>query len=182
MALVFTTSYLADAIDLLHHYKGLGEKAMAQCPADGFSRTLDPESNSIATIVKHLAGNMKSRFTDFLTSDGEKPWRDRDSEFEDPPASREEVLALWESGWACVFAALGSLSEADLGRTVTIRTEAHSVLQAIHRQVAHYSYHVGQIVFLSKHLGHEGWQAISVPRRQSASYNAEVAAGKKSQR
>src|ERR1035437_7712637 len=152
MALEFTTAYLEDSICLLRYYKSLGEQAMAQVSDDGLTVTLDAESNSIAIIVKHLGGNMRSRWTDFLTSDGEKPDRDRDSEFEAPPKTRAELLALWESGWQLVFDALAPLTDADLSRTAYIRAEAHSVMQTIHRQVAHYSYHVGQIVFLAKHF------------------------------
>jgi hypothetical protein len=182
MALTFTTSYLTDAIEVFRQYQRLGERAMAQCPDDAFARALDPQSNSVATIVKHLHGNMLSRWTDFLTTDGEKPTRDRDGEFESPPATREETMALWEAGWACLFQALSGLTDADLGRTVLIRGEAHSVMQAIHRQIAHYASHVGQIIFLCKHLGHEHWQAITIPRKGSSAYNADVAAGRKSQR
>jgi hypothetical protein len=129
-----------------------------------------------------MAGNMRSRWTDFLTSDGEKPDRNRDSEFVAPPATRKELLDLWEEGWSCVFQALEPLSDADLGRTVMIRGEAHSVMQAINRQVAHYASHVGQIVFLSKHLAHDRWQSLSVPRNRSAEFNQSVATGERSQR
>jgi len=129
-----------------------------------------------------MAGNMRSRWTDFLTSDGEKPDRDRESEFMDPPASRDGLLKLWEEGWECLFRALGPLSDADLTRTVTIRGEPHSVMQAINRQVAHYSYHCGQIVLLAKHFAHDRWKSLSVPRGQSASFNARVRAGEASQR
>src|SRR5579885_2332171 len=151
MALEFTTSYLKDSIEVLQYYKKLGERAMAQVSDEALLATPDPESNSIAIIVKHLAGNMRSRFTDFLTSDGEKPDRKRDTEFEAPPKTRAELMALWEAGWDCVFQALTPLTEADLTRTVQIRSEPHSVMQAINRQVAHYSYHIGQIVYLAKH-------------------------------
>jgi hypothetical protein len=129
-----------------------------------------------------MAGNMRSRWTDFLTSDGEKPNRDRDAEFVDPPATREALLAVWEEGWQCLFRALEPLSEQDLQRTVTIRGEAHSVMQAINRQVAHYSYHCGQIVFLAKHFKRDEWKSLSVPRRQSAEFNRRVHAGEASQR
>jgi len=155
---------------------------MAQVTDDHLFRVLDGEMNSIAVIVKHMAGNMRSRWTDFLTSDGEKPDRNRDSEFVDPPATREALLATWEAGWQCLFSALEPLSEGDLERTVTIRGEAHSVMQAINRQVAHYSYHCGQIVLLAKHFKHDAWQSLSVPRRQSADYNRRVVAGEASQR
>jgi len=129
-----------------------------------------------------MAGNMRSRWTDFLTSDGEKSTRNRDSEFEQPPATRADLLALWESGWTCLFAALEPLTEADLDRTVTIRGEAHSVMQAINRQLAHYPHHIGQIVLLAKHFARDQWQSLSVPRRGSAEFNRRVAAGEASQR
>lgn len=178
----FTTSYLQDSIDLLRYYKRLGDRAMEQCPEEGLFQVLDAESNSIATIVKHLAGNMRSRWADFLTTDGEKPDRNRDTEFETPPTTRAEVLALWEKGWKYVFDALEKLKEEDITRTVTIRTEPHSVMQAINRQMAHYSYHVGQIVYLAKHFAGAGWTALTVPRRRSAEFNRNVAAGEASQR
>lgn len=182
MALEFTTSYVKDAIAIFHQYQSLGERAIAQCPDDSLNATLDAESNSVAILVKHLSGNMRSRWSDFLTSDGEKPDRDRDSEFADPPAGRAELVALWERGWAVLFAALAPLGDDHLGRTITIRGERHSVMQAINRQVAHYAYHVGQIVFLAKHFAGPHWQSLSVPRQQSAQFTADVAAGKKSQR
>jgi hypothetical protein len=138
--------------------------------------------NSIAQIVKHMAGNMRSRWTDFLTSDGEKPDRNRDSEFEHPPTTRQELLALWEQGWQYLFQALEPLSEQDMQRKVTIRGEAHSVMQAINRQVAHYSYHCGQIVLLAKHFKHDDWHSLSVPHGQSAGFNRRVLAGEASQR
>jgi uncharacterized damage-inducible protein DinB len=182
MAHEFTTSYLEDSIAVFRHYKRLAERAMAQVPAEQLCTVIDPESNSIAITVKHMAGNMRSRWTGFLTTDGEKPSRHRDTEFEDPPVTREAVMALWEEGWACLFAALEPLTEADLARTVTIRGEPHSVMQAINRQVAHYSYHCGQIVLLAKHLNHEGWQALTVPRGKSQEFNKRVEAGEASQR
>ena len=182
MALEFTTSCLKDSVDLLRFYKRLGDRAMAQVSDKALFATLDDESNSIAIIVKHLGGNMRSRWTDFLTSDGEKPDRDRDSEFEAPPKTRDEVLAIWESGWQLAFDALAPLTDADLSRTAYIRTEAHSVMQTIHRQVAHYAYHVGQIVYLAKHFAGLDWKALTIPRRKSAEFNAKVATGKASQR
>jgi uncharacterized protein DUF1572 len=182
MALEFTTSCLKDSVDLLRFYKKLGDRAMAQASDEALFATIDAESNSIAIIVKHLAGNMRSRWTDFLSSDGEKPDRDRDSEFEAPPKTREELLSLWESGWQLAFDALAPLTDADLSRTAYIRTEPHSVMQTIHRQLAHYSYHVGQIVYLAKHFAGPDWSALTIPRRKSAEFNAKVAAGKASQR
>jgi len=182
MALKVTNSYLEDSIAVFRYYKNLAERAMAQVTDEQLVTVLDDEMNSISQIVKHMAGNMRSRWTDFLTSDGEKPDRNRDSEFEDPPATRAALLALWEEGWGYLFGALEPLSEQDLQRTVTIRGEAHSVMQAINRQVAHYSYHCGQIVLLAKHFKHSEWQSLSVPRGQSAGFNRRVLAGEASQR
>ena len=182
MALQFTTSYLEDSLTLLRYYKTLAERAMAQVTDEQLVAVLDPEMNSIAMNVKHMAGNMRSRWTDFLTSDGEKPDRNRDSEFVDPPSAREAVLAMWETGWKLVFDALEPLSEQDMARTVTIRGEAHSVMQAINRQVAHYPYHCGQIVMLAKHFRSSGWQSLTVPRGHSGEFNKRVMAGEASQR
>ena len=185
MAHHLTTSYSKDAVDLFRHYKRLAERAIQQCPEEGLFLTLDDESNSIAIIVKHMAGNMRSRWTDFLTTDGEKPDRNRDTEFEDPPKNRADLMAIWERGWKILFDALEPLTDADLTRTITIRTEPHSVMQAINRQIAHYSYHVGQIVFLAKHSATKitgNWTAITVPRNKSRVFNTDVAAGRKSQR
>jgi len=182
MALRFTTSYIEDSQTLFRYYKGLAERAMEQVADDQLYVALDEESNSIGIIVKHMAGNMRSRWTDFLTTDGEKPGRDRDSEFVAPPATRKALLDEWEDGWTRVFQTLESLTDADLGRTVTIRGEAHSIMQAVNRQVAHYAHHVGQIVMLAKHLAHERWQSLSVPRNRSAEFNRRVAAGELSQR
>jgi uncharacterized protein DUF1572 len=182
MALKFTTSYIEDSLSIFRQYKRLAERAMEQVTDEHLFAALDEESNSIAIIVKHMAGNMRSRWTDLLTTDGEKPDRDRDSEFVDAPRTRKALLDIWENGWACVFAALESLSDADLVRTVTIRGEAHSVMQAINRQVAHYPHHVGQIVLLAKHFAHDRWQSLSVPRNQSAEFNRKVATGEQSQR
>jgi uncharacterized damage-inducible protein DinB len=182
MALKFTTSYLEDSIELFRYYKKLADRAMAQVADEQLFAALDAESNSIAIIVKHVAGNMRSRWTDFLTSDGEKPNRDRDSEFENPAATREALLRDWENGWACVFNALEPLTDDDLERTVHIRGEAHSVMQAINRQVAHYAHHTGQIVLLAKHYAGENWQSLSIPRHQSAEFNRRVTEGEASQR
>jgi Protein of unknown function (DUF1572) len=182
MAHQFTTSYAKDARDLLRYYKRLGDRAIEQCPDAHLSTCLDPESNSIAIIVKHMAGNMRSRWTNFLTTDGEKPDRHRDTEFEAPPQTRADLTALWETGWKICLDSLDGLSEDDLARTITIRTEPHSVMQAINRQVGHYAHHVGQIVFLAKHFAGENWQTLSVPRKKSADFNRRVAAGEASQR
>jgi len=178
----FTTSHLQDSVSLFRYYKKLAEGAIQQVPDEQLCTVLDPEMNSIALIVKHMTGNMRSRWTDFLTTDGEKPERHRDSEFVDPPATREALMKEWESAWGCLFSALEPLSDADLGRTVTIRGEAHSVMQAINRQLAHYSYHIGQIVFLAKHFQSAQWKSLSVPRGQSDKFNQRVAVGEASQR
>ena len=170
----FSTSFARDAEKMFRYYKHLAERAIAQVPDEALTRCLDAESNSIALIVKHMAGNMRSRWVDFLTSDGEKPNRHRDTEFEAPPKSRVELLAMWEEGWKCVFDALAPLTEADLARTVLIRNEPHSVMQAIQRQIAHYSYHIGQIVFVAKHCVGERWSSLSVPRGKSAEFTARV--------
>ena len=172
----FTDSYLTDAISMFRHYKNLAERAMTQVPDEALAATLDPESNSIAIIVKHMYGNMRSRWTDFLTGDGEKPDRNRDTEFESPATSRAQLIAQWEAGWKYLFDALAELTDADLGRKVLIRNEPHSVMQAINRQVAHYSYHVGQIVFLAKHFASDHWTTLTVPRGKSTEATAKIRA------
>ena len=182
MALERTDSYLKDSIEVFHYYKKLAERAMGQCGDAQLFKSLDAESNSIAIVVKHIAGNMRSRWRDFLTTDGEKSDRNRDSEFEAPATSRMELMDQWNAGWKWLFDALEPLTDADLTKTVYIRGEAHSVMQAINRQIAHYSYHVGQIVFLAKHLSTDSWKSLTVPRKGSAAFNADVASGKKSQR
>lgn len=185
MALVFTTSCLADSISLFRYYQSLAEKAMAQVQDEDLFVELDADSNSIAIIVKHIAGNMRSRWTDFLTTDGEKPTRDRDSEFEAPPRNRAELMTVWQNAWSVLYAALEPLSDADLSRTVAIRGEAHSVIQAIHRQLAHYAYHIGQIVYLARHFAASRtgqWTSLSVPRKASAEFNRQVQSGEASQR
>ena len=182
MAHQFTNSYLDDSISLFVYYKRLAERAMAQVSDEQLFTPIDSEANSIAIIVKHMAGNMRSRWTDFLTSDGEKPDRNRDTEFEDPPATRAAVLACWETGWTCLFSALHALTDDDLTRTVVIRGEPHSVMQAINRQLAHYPHHVGQIVLLAKHFAGGKWQSLSIPRRASADFNQRVLSGQASQR
>ncbi len=182
MAHKFTASHIEDSIALFRFYKKMGEAAMEQVSDEQLFATLDEEMNSIAIIVKHMAGNMRSRWTDFLTSDGEKPNRNRDSEFVAPPATREDLLRLWSEAWARVFEALEPLSDSDLEREVTIRGEPHSVMQAINRQIAHYAYHCGQIVFLAKHFKSSEWKSLSVPRNKSADFNRRVLAGEASQR
>jgi len=183
MAHQFTTDYVADSISLFQQYKRLAEKAIGQCTDEEIFRVLDPESNSIAILVKHMAGNMRSRWTDFLVTDGEKPDRNRDSEFiQDDIASRAQIMQLWDDGWRRVFAAIEPLTAADLDRQVPIRGEPNSVVQAINRQVAHYAHHIGQIVFLAKHFLSADWKTLSVARGRSAEFNAKVAKGEASQR
>jgi hypothetical protein len=182
MAHELTTSYVRDSLSLFRHYKNLAERAMEQVTDEQLVAALDGEMNSIAIIVKHLVGNMRSRWIDFLTSDGEKPGRKRDTEFENPPATRAALMSLWEEGWRCVFTALEPLSDTDMERTVEIRGEPHSVMQAIHRQIAHYAYHCGQIVFLAKHLQAKQWKALTVPRGRSEEFNQRVARKEVSQR
>jgi hypothetical protein len=162
-----TDSYLKDSITVFKDCKRMGETAIAQCPDASLSAQLDENSNSIGLIVKHLAGNMRSRWTEFLTTDGEKPNRDRDSEFEEPPKNRSELLDMWDSGWRCLFAALEPLREEDLKKTVTIRGEEHSVMQAINRQIAHYSDHVGQIILLAKHFAGADWKTLTIPKKKA---------------
>jgi len=178
----FTVSFLEDALALFRQYKKLAEGAIEQVTDEELFITQDPEMNSIAILVKHMTGNMRSRWTNFLTTDGEKPDRNRDTEFIDPPETREDLMKSWEEGWARVFEAVEPLSDADMARTVTIRGEPHSVMQAINRQIAHYAYHSGQIVLLAKHFQHTQWRSLSVPRNKSAEYNRSVLTGDTSRR
>jgi Protein of unknown function (DUF1572) len=167
--------YLDEVRRQFRGHKRLGEGAMAQLLDQDFFVAMDAESNSIAILVKHLAGNMRSRFVDFLTRDGEKPDRQRDREFEiGVTTTRDEVMRWWETGWGQVFAAVESLKPDDVMKTVTIRGEPHTVLQALNRQVAHYAYHVGQIVFLAKHLRSAEWKTLSVPRGKSEAFHARM--------
>jgi Protein of unknown function (DUF1572) len=166
-------SHLLDEIRRqMRGHKRLTEGALAQLRDDDFFATLDPESNSVAILIKHIAGNMHSRFTDFLTSDGEKPTRHRDQEFEIATnTSRDDLMRWWEEGWAVVFSTLDSLQPDDLMRTVHIRQEPHTVVQALNRALAHYAFHLGQIVFLAKHLRSSEWKTLSVPRGKSEEFN-----------
>jgi len=166
-------NYFDDAIAALKAYKKLAEKAIAQMKDNELFVMLDEESNSVAVIMKHMAGNMFSRWTDFLTSDGEKPDRNRDMEFViESNTTKADVLDYWERGWACVFAALEPLTLDDFEKTVLIRGEKHTIVQAINRQLMHYSYHIGQIVYLAKHFRSTEWSSLSVPRNKSAEFNA----------
>jgi uncharacterized damage-inducible protein DinB len=182
MAHKFSTAYIEDSLSLFRYYKKLSEGAIEQVSDEQLVTALDEEMNSIAIIVKHMAGNMRSRWTDFLTSDGEKPDRNRDAEFVAPPSTRKDLMQVWNDGWERTFQALEPLSNKDLEREVFIRGEAHSVMQAINRQIAHYAYHCGQIVFLAKHLKGSSWKTLSVPRNKSADFNRRVLAGEASQR
>ena len=166
MAHQFTTSYLEDSLQVFRQYKLMAERAMAQVTDEQLFTLLDAEANSIALIVKHMAGNMRSRWTDFLTTDGEKTDRNRDGEFEEPPSTRDDLTTVWENGWQCVFGALEPLTDTDLVRTVTIRGEPHSVMQAINRQIAHYAQHVGQIVLLAKHFTGAQWKTLTIPKKK----------------
>jgi hypothetical protein len=165
--------YLEEMKRQFRGHKRMGEAAVAQLEDKDIFATLDPESNSVAALIKHIAGNARSRFTDFLTSDGEKPDRFRDQEFEiSEETTRQEVLDWWEQGWTRVFSTLDSLNPEDVQRTITIRQEPHSVMQALNRALAHYAQHIGQIVFLSKHLRSSQWRTLSIPRGESENYKA----------
>jgi len=163
--------YLEEIKKQLRGHKRMAEAAMAQLEDKDFFTRIDPEANSVAILVKHIAGNARSRFSDFLTSDGEKPDRFRDQEFEiSDQTTREEVMRWWEQGWSHVFSALDSLKPEDVTRTITIRQEPHTVLQALNRALAHYAQHIGQIVFLAKHLRSKDWKTLSIPRGKSEVY------------
>lgn len=165
--------YLESVTKQFEYYKMLGEKTFEQVSDPNLFIQLNPESNSIATIVKHLSGNMLSRWTDFLASDGEKEWRNRDAEFENDIQTRAEMLDCWNQGWNCFMKALNSLTEADLSRIIYIRNQGHTVTEAINRQLAHYPYHIGQIVFIGKVLASEGWRSLSIPKGNSNQFNAQ---------
>lgn len=171
----FNENYLTDAVHSLRNYKRLADRAIEQVSDEEFFATIDTESNSIAVIVKHIAGNQHSRWRDFLTTDGEKPDRDRDREFELIADTRESLLEFWESGWTTLFASIEPLTDEDFSRTITVRGEPHTVVEAINRQLTHYSYHIGQIVFLAKYLKSSDWKTQSVPRNRSAQYNQHLA-------
>ena len=168
-------NYFEDAVASLKNSKKLADKAIAQLQDDEFFVTLDEEANSVAVIMKHMAGNMFSRWTDFLTSDGEKPDRNRDMEFViGANTTKDDVLDYWERGWACVFAAIEPLKLEDFEKTVSIRGEPHTIVMAINRQLMHYSYHIGQIVFLAKHFRSTQWNSLSIPRNKSAEFNQKM--------
>ncbi|WP_426485767.1 DUF1572 family protein [Flavobacterium sp. 2] len=171
--------YLESAKKQFLYYKMLGEKAIDQLEPQQLFIALNEDTNSIATIIKHISGNMLSRWTDFLTSDGEKEWRNRDSEFENDLQSKEEVLEIWKKGWDCLENALESLKPEQLSDIIYIRNEGHTVIEAINRQLAHYPYHVGQIVFYAKQLKNTSWESLSIPKNKSGNYNAEKFAKEK---
>ena len=173
------TQYINSVKMLFQHYKNLGRKTFDQLEDRDLFHRFDPESNSIAIIVNHLWGNMKSRWTEFLTSDGEKDWRERDLEFEDVIHTRGELLTKWEDGWKCLFDALDTINEDNFDTTVYIRNQAHSIMDAVNRQLGHYAYHVGQIVFIGRILKGDAWQSLSVPKGKSSEFNdAKFSKGK----
>lgn len=176
------TSYIESVWKQFEYYKMLAEKAMEQLPEEKLFWQYNEESNSIAIIAGHMAGNMLSRFTDFLTSDGEKPWRNRDAEFETEFSSRGELLERWNQGWTCVLDAVSRLAETDLETIVYIRNEGHTVTEAINRQLAHYAYHTGQIVYIAKMLKNAEWKSLSIPRNRSAAYNQQKFSREKGRR
>jgi len=167
--------YLTNAIKNFHDIKKAGDKAMAQIKDEDFFFEPNEQSNSIATIIKHLSGNMLSRWTDFLTTDGEKEWRHRDSEFERIfYTDTDDIKERWEKGWECLFNALNSLTENDLSKVVLIRKEPHTVIQAINRQIYHYGYHIGQIVYLARFLAKDDWNSLTIPRGKSNEFNEKM--------
>jgi hypothetical protein len=169
----FTANYLASVNKLFRYYKKLGDGALAQLPDDKINWEIAPNSNSVAVIVKHLKGNMLSRWTNFLSSDGEKQSRNRDDEFEDTIRTKTELLAVWEQGWHCLFTAIDPLQSSDFEQLVYIRNEGHTITEALNRQLGHYAYHVGQIVFLVKAIVGNQWQSLSIPKGQSQVFNTK---------
>ena len=169
-------NYKADTLQSFRNYKKLAERALEQVSDDDFFRQIDPESNSVATIVKHIAGNLHSRWRDFLTTDGEKPDRCRDGEFiAFDNDSRESLMQFWETGWQTLFDAIEPISPTDFDKTVTIRGEPHTVVEAINRQLTHYPMHIGQIILLAKHFRSAEWKTLSVPRNRSGEFNQFLA-------
>ena len=165
------TSYLSSALKQFEYYKSLGDKTIEQLSFEELKKEFAQDSNSITIIVKHLVGNMLSRWTNFLTEDGEKEWRHRDAEFEDTYKTKAEMIAAWEKGWKCLFDAITPLKKEDLERIIYIRNEGHTVVEAINRQLTHYAYHIGQIVFLGTLIKNNDWKSLSVAKNQSEAYN-----------
>lgn len=174
------SNYISNAIELFQYYKGLADRAIAQVSDEQLHWQYNTESNSIAVVMKHIAGNSISRWTDFLNSDGEKPWRNREAEFEDTAITKQELFNLWEEGWQCLFNALSPLTHADLQRIIYIRNEGHTVLEAVNRQLTHLPYHVGQIVFIARMLAGDNWQALTIPKGGSTAFNTQKFAEEKS--
>jgi len=170
-------NYLSSVKHQFHYYKSVGDRVMATVSEEQMHRHYNDDSNSIAVIIKHVSGNCLSRWTDFLSSDGEKDWRNRDAEFEDSASSKDELLSLWESGWQCLFNAIDPLTGDDLARVVYIRNEGHTVIEAINRQLAHLPYHVGQIVYLAK-MASAGWQSLTIPKGKSKEFNMGIFSGR----
>lgn len=177
-----TNSYLESVKKQFLYYKTLGEKAMDQLEPEQLLVSINEDTNSIATIVKHLSGNMLSRWTDFLTTDGEKEWRNRDLEFDSPfqGNDKESIMTFWNKGWDCFFETLNGLQEEQLSEIIYIRNEGHTVIEAINRQLAHYPYHIGQIVFYAKMLKKNEWTSLSIPKNKSNSYNSDKFSKEKS--
>lgn len=175
MSAEIVKNYQADAIKSFQNYKKLAERAIEQVTDEEFFALIDAEANSIALIVKHIAGNLHSRWRDFLTADGEKPDRNRDAEFELIADTRGSLTEFWETGWQTLFDAIEPLSPDDFSRTITIRGQPHTVIEAINRQLTHYAYHTGQIVLLAKHFKSSDWQTLSVPKNRSAEFNRFLA-------
>lgn len=175
-------SYLSSTLQQFNYYKSLGDKTFEQLSNNEIQWKYNNESNNISMIVKHIVGNMLSRWTNFLTEDGEKDWRQRDTEFENPPNSKESLINLWEKGWRCLFEALNSIDEYDLEKIIYIRNQGHTVTEAINRQLCHYSYHVGQIVFLAKMIKRDDWINLSVEKNKSKIYNSDKFSKEKGRR
>lgn len=168
-----SSNFLTSTLKLFRYYKSLGDKTIAVLSDEQLYYQPTTESNSVAIIIQHLSGNMLSRFTDFLTTDGEKDWRNRDGEFELNKISKEEIISEWENGWACLFQAIEPLTEEDLSKTIYIRNEGHTVTEALQRQLAHYASHIGQLIYIGKMLLNENWKSLSIPRNKSADFNKE---------
>lgn len=166
-------NFLSSTIKLFRYYKSLGDKTIDVLNDEQLHYQPTTESNSVAIIIQHLSGNMLSRFTDFLTTDGEKDWRNRDAEFEMKKISKQELISLWEKGWACLFAAIEPLTQVDLSNTIFIRNESHTVTEALQRQLAHYASHIGQMIYIGKMLLNENWKSLSIPRNKSADFYKE---------
>lgn len=164
-------NYLSSALKQFKYYEQLANNAIAQLNDEQLFELPNEESNSLSIIMKHIVGNMLSRWTDFLTSDGEKTWRNRDAEFKNELKNKEELMAYWTKGWTCLYQAIEPLTEEDLTKIIYIRNEGHSVMEAINRQLCHYSYHIGQMVFLAKYFKNEAWKSLSIPKNKSADYN-----------